>query len=105
MPNKRNEISVPDGANLGTLSRPANRTYPSSASRPTPAGTPYVTVTCITRTLPFRCNKRLLDPRYRDISLCVLAQQAELSGKRLMLEIRDVNPVRFIRADSLSRFS
>ena len=39
----------------------------------------------------------LLDPRSSSLSLTALAQTAAFSGKRLILEIRDENPVRIVR--------
>jgi hypothetical protein len=40
---------------------------------------------------------RLLDPRSSSQSLAALARAAAFSGKRLVLEIRDENPVKIIR--------
>jgi hypothetical protein len=42
----------------------------------------------------------LLDPKSSSLSLTALAQAAASSGKRLILEIRDENPVRIIRTSS-----
>jgi hypothetical protein len=46
---------------------------------------------------------RLLDPQNNDVSLVMLARAATLSGKRLIVEIRDQNPVKTIRAISRNR--
>jgi hypothetical protein len=40
---------------------------------------------------------RLLDPKSSSQSLAALARAAAFSGKRLVLEIRDENPVKIIR--------
>jgi hypothetical protein len=42
----------------------------------------------------------LLDPKSSSLSLTALARTAALSGKRLMLEIRDDNPVRIVRVST-----
>jgi hypothetical protein len=42
----------------------------------------------------------LLDPRSSSLSLTALARAAAFSGKRLVLEIRDENPVRIIRTST-----
>jgi hypothetical protein len=42
----------------------------------------------------------LLDPKSSSLSLTALAQAAAFSGKRLVLEIRDENPVRIIRTST-----
>jgi hypothetical protein len=42
----------------------------------------------------------LLDPKSSSPSLMVLAKAAAFSGKRLVLEIRDDNPVRIIRTST-----
>jgi len=42
----------------------------------------------------------LLDPKSSSLSLTALAQAAAFSGKRLILEIRDENPVRIIRTST-----
>jgi|SRR5882757_5927128 len=39
---------------------------------------------------------RLLDPQNNAVSLVMLARAAALSGKRLVVEIRDQNPVKII---------
>jgi hypothetical protein len=39
----------------------------------------------------------LLDPKSSSLSLAALARAAAFSGKRLVLEIRDENPVKIIR--------
>jgi len=39
---------------------------------------------------------RLLDPKNTAVSLVTLARAAALSGKRLVVEIRDQHPVKFI---------
>jgi hypothetical protein len=39
----------------------------------------------------------LLDPKSSSLSLTALARTFALSGKRLMLEIRDENPVQIVR--------
>lgn len=39
----------------------------------------------------------LLDPKSSSLSLTALARAAAFSGKRLVLEIRDENPVRIVR--------
>jgi hypothetical protein len=39
----------------------------------------------------------LLDKRHRALSLNALARSATLSGKRLIIEIRDIHPVKIIR--------
>jgi hypothetical protein len=45
----------------------------------------------------------LLDPKSSSLSLTALAQAAASSGKRLILEIRDENPVRIIRTSTRGR--
>ncbi len=40
----------------------------------------------------------LLDPKSSSVSLTALARVAAFSGKRLIIEIRDENPVRIVRA-------
>jgi hypothetical protein len=45
---------------------------------------------------------RLLDPQNNAVSLVRLARAATLSGKRLIVEIRDQNPVKTIRTISRS---
>jgi len=42
----------------------------------------------------------LLDPKSSSLSLIALAQAAAFSGKRLVIEIRDENPVRIIRTST-----
>jgi hypothetical protein len=42
----------------------------------------------------------LLDPKSSSLSLAALAQAAAFSGKRLVLEIRDENPVKIIRTST-----
>jgi hypothetical protein len=42
----------------------------------------------------------LFDPKSSSLSLSALAQAAAFSGKRLVLEIRDENPVRIIRTST-----
>jgi hypothetical protein len=42
----------------------------------------------------------LLDPKSSSLSLSALAQAAAFSGKRLVLEIRDENPVKIIRTST-----
>ena len=42
----------------------------------------------------------LLDPRSSSLSLTALAQTAAFSGKRLILEIRDENPVKIVRTST-----
>jgi hypothetical protein len=42
----------------------------------------------------------LLDPKSSSLSLSALAQAAAFSGKRLVLEIRDDNPVKIIRTST-----
>jgi hypothetical protein len=44
--------------------------------------------------------RRLLDPKSSSLSLTALARSAASSGKRLVLEIRDDNPVRIIRTSA-----
>jgi hypothetical protein len=42
----------------------------------------------------------LLDPKSSSLSLTALARAAAVSGKRLVLEIRDENPVRIVRTST-----
>jgi hypothetical protein len=42
----------------------------------------------------------LLDPKSSSLSLTALAQVAALSGKRLVVEIRDETPVKIIRTST-----
>ena len=42
----------------------------------------------------------LLNPKLSSLSLTSLARTAALSGKRLMLEIRDENPVQIVRVST-----
>ncbi len=42
-----------------------------------------------------------LDPKSSSLSLATLAQAAAFSGKRLVLEIRDENPVRIVRTSTM----
>lgn len=42
----------------------------------------------------------LLDPKSSSLSLTALARAAAFSGKRLVLEIRDENPVRIVRTST-----
>ena len=42
----------------------------------------------------------LLNPKLSSLSLTALARTAALSGKRLMLEIRDENPVQIVRVST-----
>jgi hypothetical protein len=41
-----------------------------------------------------------LDPKSSSLSLTALAQAAAFSGKRLILEIRDENPVKIVRTST-----
>lgn len=43
----------------------------------------------------------LLDARHRSLSLNALARSATLSGKRLIIEIRDLRPVKVIRHENV----
>jgi hypothetical protein len=43
----------------------------------------------------------LLDAQHRALSLNALARSATLSGKRLVIEIRDLYPVKVIRHENL----
>jgi hypothetical protein len=42
----------------------------------------------------------LLDSQHRSLSLNALARSATLSGKRLIIEIRDQHPVKIIRREN-----
>jgi hypothetical protein len=42
----------------------------------------------------------LLDPKSSSLSLTALARAAAFSGKRLIIEIRDENPVRIVRTST-----
>ena len=42
----------------------------------------------------------LLDPKSSSLSLTALARAAAFSGKRLVIEIRDENPVRIVRTST-----
>jgi hypothetical protein len=42
----------------------------------------------------------LLDPKSSSLSLTALARAAAFSGKRLIIEIRDDNPVRIVRTST-----
>jgi hypothetical protein len=42
----------------------------------------------------------LLDAQHRSLSLNALARSAALSGKRLIIEIRDQHPVKIIRQEN-----
>jgi hypothetical protein len=42
----------------------------------------------------------LLDPQHSSLSLNALARSAALSGKRLIIEIRDQHPVRIVRMEN-----
>ena len=44
--------------------------------------------------------RRLLNSRSSSLSLTALAETFALSGKRLMIEIRDENPVQIVRVSS-----
>jgi hypothetical protein len=44
--------------------------------------------------------RRLLNPKSSSLSLTALAETFALSGKRLMIEIRDENPVQIVRVPS-----
>jgi hypothetical protein len=41
-----------------------------------------------------------LDPKSSSLSLAALAQSAAFSGKRLVIEIRDENPVKIVRTST-----
>ncbi|HTF70992.1 MAG TPA: hypothetical protein VK638_50830 [Edaphobacter sp.] len=43
----------------------------------------------------------LLDAQHRSLSLNALARSATLSGKRLIIEIRDLHPVKIIRHENV----
>jgi hypothetical protein len=43
----------------------------------------------------------LLDARHRALSLNALARSATLSGKRLIIEIRDLHPMNIIRRENV----
>lgn len=43
---------------------------------------------------------RFLDPKSSSLSLAALAQAAACSGKRLVIEIRDENPVKIVRTST-----
>ena len=98
---KIDDLSLTESAKHETLGRLTSRTKSGNAAKSGPVATSSDRPAYATRSFPFRPQRKLLDPRSRMISLSTLAREAELAGKRLMLEIRDVNPVRFIEADSV----